>query len=695
MPDGVTLVGRYRLDELLGRGAMGEVWRGLDLRLGREVAVKILPDHLTAEPRRVTRFRNEAKIGAVLQHPGIVVVFDTDEHEGQLFFVMELLAGEDLAKILARSRGGLPMERALKIAAQLAEALAAAHHKGVIHRDIKPANVMVMAADRTKICDFGIARIVESSGGEGTSGIGTAPYMAPEQFGGGSDERGDLYSLGCVLNELLTGDRPFLGAPQELMYHHMCSAPLPPTSVRPDIPVELEDLVLELLAKDREQRPQKAEEVAERLEAIRRQIRRSGNSSADKPITEAAEVVSSPTPPMTKRLYNLPSLTLLHSGSPVPRRTEANEAAVGALTKVLVDNHVDARVVGFTRGPSISLYEIRLGPMTKAEAIIALSERMSAVVGQADVQIIPSMRSSSPLPDVAAVGVEIPNVEVDSISLGDVLRSEAALAIEHPLVVGLGTGVDGTPIVVNLALLPHLLIGGTAGSGEPSCVRALVTSILMHASPDEVRMLLVDSKAGRLAPYGGIPHLIDPVITDPQSTVKALHWAEAELDRRYDDMAGAGCRDIDAYNQGVRLGRVPAPMNGLGDIDRPHPYIVVVIDELAEPRRAAPREIEKSLMRLTQLGRAVGMHLVLGTTSPTEQVVTDRIKAHIPSRLGSAGLCEEASQRVLDHSGTKSPVHVCGAMFRPKGADIPQRLNLARVADKEIAAVVDHCRRQV
>jgi len=271
---GVELDGRYRLEKSIGRGAMGEVWRGVDRRLDRPVAVKILPPVRYAKPGRVERFRREARIAATLQHPGITVVHDVGEHDGLLYFVMEYLEGEDLSKIVRRNPEGLPIDRVLGFGVQLADALAAAHGRGVVHRDVKPANIMVTAFNRVKICDFGVARIVERIDGEtGTSGVGTPLYTAPEQFAGRAGAQADLYSLGCVLYELLTGCPPFHGTPLELMYRHQNALPPPVHTLRSDVPDELDALVAELLEKEPAKRPQDAQSVKTRLRDLRRRLR--------------------------------------------------------------------------------------------------------------------------------------------------------------------------------------------------------------------------------------------------------------------------------------------------------------------------------------------------------------------------------------------------------------------------------------
>ncbi|HZE33272.1 MAG TPA: serine/threonine-protein kinase, partial [Actinoallomurus sp.] len=270
---GLELGGRYRLEEQIGAGGMGDVWRGVDLRLRRPVAIKILPADMAADQSAVERFRREAETTAGLQHPGITVTFDIDEHrDGQeelVFLVMELLTGRDLRTVLNQSPHGVPIELAVSLIAQAADALAAAHSRGIVHRDIKPANLFLLDDGRVKLCDFGIARLGDATQLTASGNfVGTPLYMAPEQFRAEQlDARSDLYSLGCVLYELLVGAPPFEAVtnPAAIMYKHFSEAPVPPRSRRPDVPEHVERLTLGLLAKDPAGRPPSASVVVASL----------------------------------------------------------------------------------------------------------------------------------------------------------------------------------------------------------------------------------------------------------------------------------------------------------------------------------------------------------------------------------------------------------------------------------------------
>ncbi len=384
--------------------------------------------------------------------------------------------------------------------------------------------------------------------------------------------------------------------------------------------------------------------------------------------------------------WHLPSLDSLD----VTHAQEVDRASVEAtgrrLEHTLAEHGVETRLVGVVVGPTVSRFELELAPGVKVSRITSLHKDIAYAMATPDVRIL------APIPGKQAIGVEVPNVNRQVVTVGDLLFSEEAANSNHPLDVVLGRDINGRTIMVNLAKMPHLLVAGQTGSGKSSCINSMLTSLMCRATPDEVRLILVDPKRVELGQYNGLPHLLSEVVTDPKKAANALSWAVTEMERRYDLLSQFGVRDIAGYNQAVSEGRITETEPGV-EAERLS-FIVVILDELADLMMVAARDVEESICRIAQMARAVGIHLVIATQRPSTNVITGLIKANVPARLAFAVSSLTDSRVILDAPGAERLVGRGDGLINDGTTSSAARFQGAWVTEDEVRNLVEHWKSQ-
>ncbi len=397
-------------------------------------------------------------------------------------------------------------------------------------------------------------------------------------------------------------------------------------------------------------------------------------------------------PAAERSAWRLPPLSLLKLGKAQEVDRRLVEAEGRTLEAALAAHGVETSLVGMTVGPTVTRYELALGPGVKVARVTNLHKDIAYAMASADVRIL------APIPGRSAIGVEVPNKARQLVLVGDILTSVEAAKATHPLEVALGRDIAGRPVLANLAEMPHVLIAGATGAGKSSCINSLITSILVRSTPDQVRMILIDPKRVELGQYNGLPHLLTQVVVNPKKAANALAWAVHEMERRYDLLAEVGVRDVTGYNAAYDRGDLqPDPKEAGHGSDKAYPrlpFIVVVVDELNDLMMVAARDVEESICRIAQMARAVGIHLVIATQRPSVDVITGVIKANIPSRLAFAVSSLADSRVILDQPGAERLIGQGDMLLAIASSNVPRRVQGAWVGEDEVRKVVAHWRRQ-
>ena len=382
--------------------------------------------------------------------------------------------------------------------------------------------------------------------------------------------------------------------------------------------------------------------------------------------------------------WSLPSLDILSTSDTHDVDAKAAEERGKRLQEALEAHGVETRLVDMTIGPTVTRYALQLGDGVKVSRITSLNKDIAYALAAADVRIL------APIPGQQAIGIEVPNEDRDVVALGDILTSKESKKATHPLELAVGRDIKGQTVMLNLATTPHLLIAGATGAGKSSCINAMVTSVLMRTTPDQVRLILIDPKRVEMGQYEGVPHLLTAPVTDPKKAANALHWAVREMERRYDILSNCGFRDIAGYNSAYD--RDELPVINFGEEDSREyerlPFIMVVVDELSDLMMVAARDVEDSICRLAQMARAVGIHLVVATQRPSVNVITGVIKANIPARLAFAVSSLADSRVILDQQGAERLVGKGDMLLLGPSSSTPQRIQGAWVEEKEVREVV-------
>ena len=390
--------------------------------------------------------------------------------------------------------------------------------------------------------------------------------------------------------------------------------------------------------------------------------------------------------------FKLPPIDLLQeapSEENIEIREESLEKNARRLERKLADFGVEGEVVEILPGPVITMYELKPAPGVKISKVAGLSDDLALALRA------PSVRIVAPIPGKAAIGIEIPNNQRSPVYLQEILSSNAFKSSAQRLTIALGKDITGAPVVTDLARMPHLLVAGATGTGKSVCLNSMIISLLFKSSPDMVRFLMIDPKRIELSMYNEIPHLLHPVVTQPKEATRALKWAVEEMEKRYMLLSDRGVRNIEAYNRRIVKDRKPAPQDPSQGVDKNLPYIVVVIDELADLMMTSSRDVEEAITRLAQMARAAGIHLIIATQRPSVDVLTGIIKANFPARISFQVSSRVDSRTILDGIGAENLLGQGDMLFLPPGVGRIVRIHGAYISEEEVLQVTDFLKAQM
>jgi DNA segregation ATPase FtsK/SpoIIIE, S-DNA-T family len=698
---GTILQGRYRVVGLLGQGGMGAVYEAVDYRLSRAVALK---EMLVTEDELKRAFEREARLLANLHHPSLPRVTDHFTEGQEQYLVMDFIPGPDLKDLIGRRGGPFPAPDVLRWAGELLDALEYlhGHDPPVIHRDIKPANLKLAAKGTIVLLDFGLAKGragLMPLPAESLSVPGYTPhYAALEQIQGErTGVRSDLYSLAATLYHLLTGVVPPDALKRATDVISGFAAPLVPANqVAPGVPPRVADALRRAMSLNPQARPASAAEFRELLfdsalgtasgpqkpgsPDIKDELQMSPRGDVRK--DEITRVGHTP-----GTGYQLPDVALLNA--PPPHHELADEELLISATRLaekLKEFNVTGQIKHITPGPVVTIYEFKPDPGVRYADVAGLADDLCMALRADSVRV-------ERLPGKPHIGIEVSNPERDIVFLREVVESRVFHESPSKLTIALGQMADGLNYVADLATLPHFLIAGATGSGKSVCVNSLIVSILYKAQPDEVKFILIDPKRLELGLYEDIPHLATPVITGAAQASLALRWAAAEMDRRYKELAGWGVRDLAGFNAEVSRRNLAGDFDETGKAWEPLPYVVIIIDEIADLVDSECDVIEP-ITRLAQMGRAAGIHLIIATQRPSVDIVSGLIKANLGARISFKVTSKADSRIIFDAGGAERLLGRGDMMFRPPGSSSAVRVHGAYVGEDEVGRVVRHVKTQ-